>query len=141
MILEDSDMAAVLQDLEGAVQRLESAQGIRPAALQNLALPADAPEVGLLEELLNSATHETASSLAFLLQDIRALLRKIAARQRFPCFTVRQIERITEQGWSTPLVEELHRELPSLSLPELSALVKQLCAEWSKIPRIADNPQ
>ncbi|HSD39664.1 MAG TPA: hypothetical protein VLC92_19320 [Rhodocyclaceae bacterium] len=124
----------VVQDIKTAVALLESAERWWPSVMQIANQTSQGPEASQLEDLLHRATHETSNSLAFLVQDIEALLALSRVRQKFAVFTPNQFDRIVEKGWSTGLVQELHQELPSISLSELSAQIKHLLAEWSGLP-------
>jgi hypothetical protein len=126
----------VLQDVKAAIALLESAERAWPNALRAAFPNAESPEASHAEELLHCATHETSNALAFLVQDIEALLARGRVRQKFAFFVPTQFQRIVERGWSTGLVQELHQELPWISLPELSAQIKHLCAEWASLPNV-----
>jgi hypothetical protein len=101
-------------------------------ALQAELADVEEPEATRLDELLHMATHESASALAFLLQDIEGVLSRVRVRRKFAMFTRSQFDRIIERGWSTGLAREMRKELPALSLAELSAQIKRLCEEWGR---------
>jgi hypothetical protein len=88
-----------------------------------------------LEERLHVVTHETCSNFGFALADIRGLLARLNLRRKYAVFDREHFQRIAEQGWSIPVVSELHQRYPSLSLRELSALVKGLSQEWGLLPK------
>jgi hypothetical protein len=127
----------VMKDLHAVVELLDVAEQAWPEALRVKLAGSGVPELSELEELLHCATHETASSLAFLVHDIEALLARVEVRKKFALFTHEQFDRIVLQGWSLSLVQDLHSELPSSSLSELSGQVSRLCLEWEGLPSVS----
>ena len=130
-------LTTLLQDLRTAASLLEVAERDWPDALRAELPDEEMPEVSQVEELLHVATHETASALAMTLQDIDALLQRVQLRRRFAIFSGEQFDRIVREGWSTRLAAELRGEIPSISLAEISAHVRQLCTDWGRLPRVA----
>ncbi|MCL2310262.1 MAG: hypothetical protein FWC42_08340 [Proteobacteria bacterium] len=135
MSSENRPIGEVVNNIKAAIKLLESAEHEWPNAMQDV--PQAIPEASQLEELLHCATHETSSTLAFLVRDIETLFARIRIRQEFAVFATDQVNRIVESGWSVGLVQEIHQQLPALSLPELSAQIKRLCSEWSDLPKVA----
>lgn len=129
----------VISLIEEAAELLGNAEHEYERAIQDANLPQDAPEIATLEEHLHVATHETGNALGFALQDIKGLLARLDLRRKYAVFALEHVQRITEQGWSTPFVYELHQHYSSLSLPELSALVKGLSEEWSLLPKLSSK--
>jgi hypothetical protein len=134
-------LAEILASIEQAVALLSSAERAWPGAVESESasaafVGAAAPEVPAIEELLHVATHETANTLALTLQDIQSLLARLRIRAKYKMFSHEQFDKIASRGWSTSLVSELHKQHPEISLVELSALVKGLCAQWGRLPRV-----
>ena len=126
----------ILRDIKAAMALLGSAECTWEDVLQAAIPDQTSPEALLIEDLLHSATHKTFSQLAFIVHDVQALLERNRVRQKFSMFTLRQFQRILEQGWSTKLAQELHREFPLLGLAELSSQIKHLCTEWENLPKV-----
>lgn len=132
--------------LHEVIERLEQAQALLEAAGASYVDAFMAETSGLasldrerLEELLQIATHETATSLGFTLQDIRTLRQRLAVRRRYAIFTEPEFEKIILRGWSTRLVKELHESMAPGSAPDLkalSALVRALEQDWQSIPAL-----
>lgn len=132
-----SSFSEVISLIEEAARLLGNAEHQCGRAIREAGLPENAPELAALEERLHMATHETCSALGFALHDIQGLLARLDLRKKYAVFALEHFQRIAEQGWSTPLVHELHQSYSSLSLPELSALVKSLSEEWSLLPKLS----
>jgi hypothetical protein len=130
-------VAGILDDLKAAASLLDAAQYDWPGALQAELPNEDAPEVPRIEDLLHSATHETAGTLAMTIRDIEALLQRVELRRKFAIFSAEQFGRIVREGWSTRLAAELHPQIPSTTLAELSTRIKQLCTDWESLPPVA----
>jgi hypothetical protein len=128
-------MVGIVGQLRAAIAQLESAERAWPKALDAAHSRSEPPEIAKMEELLHSATHETASELAFTLWHLESLLLRVSLRDRFKIFTASQFDRVVQQGWSTALVQELAKEHPSVSLIEFSELIKELWSEWQRLPR------
>jgi len=141
-----ASLAEIIALIEKAVALLSSAEGAWPQAVEDelvgtaligaAFVGTAAPEVPAIEELLHVATHETASALSFTLQDIQSLLARLSIRAKYKMFSNERFDKIVSRGWSTSLVSELHKQHPEISLAELSALVKSLCADWGRLPRV-----
>jgi len=132
-------LSDLLERLKGVVASLESIAGSWPEALRAELPSLPQPEATRLEELLDLASHETAGTLAFVLHDIEGLLERARLRAKFDLFTSEQIDRIVSQGGSLALLQDLHSEIPSLTLPELSARVQELAEAWGRLPRVHEK--
>jgi hypothetical protein len=130
----NQSIGEVVKSIKAALKLLESAEHEWPSSMQ--VIPQAVPEVSQLEELFHCATHETSSTLAFLVHDIETLLARIHVRQKFAIFTPSQFNLIVDSGWSTGLIQELHQQLPAYDLLELSAQIKHLCSDWSTLPNV-----
>ena len=89
------------------------------------------------EEVLEGATHETASSLGLYLHDIKTLLPQIELRKEYPQLTNKEFSRIVSEEWSISLVKETQEKLKSrsqLELAEASELIKEIQHKGSKLP-------
>lgn len=128
-----TDIMALLEQARGLLAKAESAW---PAALANEAAGRPLPEAALLEELMHQCSHETASALALSLADIQTLVARIRLRQRYRMFALEMFESIVSSGWSAALAAELQRKMPEFTLGEVSELVKNLYAEWTRLPRL-----
>ncbi len=133
MSTPSSSLSEVISLIAEAAKLLGDAEHKYERTIQDAHLPHDAPEVSTLEDHLHIVTHETSNTLALAVQHLEGLLRRLDLRRKYEVFALEHFQRITEQGWSTPLVHELHQHHPSLSLSELSALVKGLSEEWSHL--------
>ncbi|MGJ7575101.1 hypothetical protein ACSFBX_31595 [Variovorax sp. RB2P76] len=94
------------------------------------------PEMNEIEGRLHVVTHETLTNLHFHIRDIKILAARASIREKYPIFNTVQFNRIVSEGWSTNMVRELHGLHPEVPLAELSAMVKQLGAEWSTLPKV-----
>jgi hypothetical protein len=93
--------------IDSVVDQLTDAMRRVSAAAPEQELDGAAPDVVTLNELISVATHETASTIAFLLGDIRALQSRLRLREAFAEFTDDQFDIIVSQGWSLDLVNVL----------------------------------
>lgn len=122
--------------IEKAIGLLTDAEGEWSNAVESEFEGAKTREILAIEELLHVATHETASTLAFAVQDLHSLLARLDVRAKYKMFSGEQFDRIVSQGWSTSFVKELHKQHPNTSLVELSVLVKEICAEWGRLRKV-----
>jgi hypothetical protein len=136
MSAQSSSLPEVISLIEGAATILGNAECKWERALRDANLPQDAPEFAALEERLHVVTHENRSVLELSLLEIEGLIARLNLRRKYAVFDFDRFQRITEHGWSTPLVYELHQRYSSLSLHELSALIKGLSKEWGLLPRL-----
>ncbi len=136
MPAELEGMAGLLMSIERAVAELVSAERQWFRLVEPGLDRIDMPEAAPLEDLLQAVTHETAGTLQLALQDIRGLLGRMALRSKYRVFDTGRFDRIVAEGWSTGLVRELRQEHPDKTLSELSELVKALCTEWGRLPRV-----
>ncbi len=92
----------------------------------------------ILEEAIHQATHEIESSLGFAVSDLSLLNNKIQCRLRYSIFTDQEFDKITTT-WSVSLVDQIHKIVAlrqSISLKEVSDIIKRLIKEWSEIGEI-----
>lgn len=99
----------------------------------------DTPESVALDNLLLAATHETASQLGFLLQDIMALRARLALMSAWPQFDRREQLQIGEQGWSLALLQQLHQSRAAQTLDSLSREIKAFHCAWQALPALRLN--
>jgi hypothetical protein len=88
------------------------------------------------EEVLEGATHGTASSLGLYLHEIETLLPHTELRQKYLQLTNDEFEAIINQEWSLALVKQIHAQLQGrerLELEEVSELIKEIQHEQSKL--------
>lgn len=130
----NSSLAAVLQTIAKASALLSQAEAEWPEAFAVTPMLDSAPEAGAIEDLLQAATHETVTTLAFTQRELETLLARLAVRQRYAVLNRNQFDLIVNNGWSTKLVYQLHQELPSIPLLELATMLKQVSEEWAKLP-------
>ena len=138
---EVEGMAELLVSIERAAAELVSAERQWFRTVEPRLDRIDLPEARPLEDLLQAVTHETAGTLQLALQDIKGLLARMALRSKYRLFDSRQFNRIVAQGWSTGLVRQLRPAHPDKTLSELSELVKALCIEWGRLPRVLFQAQ
>jgi hypothetical protein len=140
MTSQTPSLAEAIALIESAAALLAKAESLWPKAIDGAFPAPPPPEAALIEELLHVATHETGNTLGFMLQDMKHLLMRVALRAKYPMFDARQIDEIVQRGWSTGFIHELHASHSSMSLAELSALVKSLCTEWGRLPSVSCAP-
>lgn len=131
-----TSLSEIVDLIEKARNLLAQAECLWPDILEQELGASNLPEVTVVEELLHMATHEEASTLAFAIQDIETLLARVAVKSKYRVFDSQQFQYIVSSGWSTRLANELHEQIPQISLPELSALIKDMCAEWNGLPKV-----
>src|SRR5438132_2200119 len=90
----------IVQQIEAASHLLIGVQYSWDEALAQESGSQSSKDVDRLEELLEVATHETSSSLGFLLQDIRTLRQRIKIRRAHCVFSDDEFKRIIQEGWS-----------------------------------------
>jgi hypothetical protein len=131
---QHTSLAEIIALLERAASLLASADHTWWEAAERELGGIDAPEVAEIKERLHSATHEAGTQLEGDIWDIRQLLARLDVRARYEMFSNEQFAHIVSHGWSTALVYAIRGQHPDLSLAELSALVKRVCADWGKRP-------
>ena len=95
-----------------------------------------ASDVVTLNELISAATHETASTMSFLLADIRALRSRLRLRETFAEFTDDQFDTIVNHGWSLSLVNDICRAATVSTSDEkmVSRRIHDLLAAYNALP-------
>ncbi|NLR75592.1 hypothetical protein [Leeia aquatica] len=129
-----STTEALLARLQAITDELQHCSHAYPELFP--ACNTETPEGIALDNLLLAATHETASQLSFLLQDIHGLHARLALMAARPQFTRHEQVMIGEQGWSLPLLQVLHQSRPTQALDELSQQVKAFHATWQALPKL-----
>ena len=88
------------------------------------------------EEILEGATHETASSLGLYVHEIKTLLPRIELRRKYLQLTNAEFETIANQEWSLSLVKQIHEQLQSrerIELTEASDIIKEIQHAWANL--------
>lgn len=132
----NKSLPEVLALLRQAGALLRQAECAWPEALESAGFAA-MPETPILEDFLHRATHEADTELGFIVQDIERLLERIEIRRAYAIFDRDALDRIVACGWSTTLVREIHEAHPTIPLAELSRLIKDLCARWGQLEKVA----
>lgn len=128
------DLSEVLGYVREAARLLERADGVSPDAIEQAAIGAYSREATRIENLFHEATHETGNALAFMVHEIEVLLQRVGVKKKYSMFSNEEFDHVVLVGWSTTLIHELHKAHSSYTLSDLSALVKNLCNEWSALP-------
>jgi hypothetical protein len=134
-----SSLEEVIENLRAAIKLLGAAEQQWPDALRTAS--ADIPEFGEVEERLHYSRLKVTDNLAFLAQDIEALLARVRVRRKYASFNMHHFKRVVQEGWSLSLLQDLQRAHPGTSLLELSNRMKQLREEWGCLPYVIHSKQ
>jgi hypothetical protein len=123
--------------IDRLVDQLTEAMHCVSAAQPDQEIDGAAPDVYLLNDLIAAATHETASTIGFLLADIRALQARLRLREAFAEFTDDQFDTIVKQGWSLDLVGRICGTAAASGCDKktVSHRIRELVAAYSALPR------
>lgn len=133
----ESALHKVIELVTHANELLSEAEGIFYSELAGAFGNESFTPATRFEEVLEGATHETASSLGLYLHNIKTLLPQIELRKEYPQLTNKEFSRIVSEEWSVSLVKETQEKLKSksqLELAEASELIKEIQHKWSKFP-------
>lgn len=87
-----------------------------------------------MQQILQQATHELATTLALTAQELAILQQRAALRARHPMFNVAQCDALLTQGWSLALGQQLQRELPGAGLRDIAVAAQRLQADAASLP-------
>jgi hypothetical protein len=123
--------------IDRLVDQLTEAMHCVSAAQPDQEIDGAAPDVYLLNDLIAAATHETASTIGFLLADIRAVQARLRLREAFAEFTDDQFDTIVKQGWSLDLVGRICDTAAASGWDKktVSHRIRELEAAYSALPR------
>jgi hypothetical protein len=123
------DFLAQLLDLERKLDALDDFSTALATACDGHAFAGQQKLAVALENLVTTATHETASTLGFYRGDIERMVNLIALRERYPEFSADELAEILD-GHPTPAFKQ--HLLPRFNnAPALLARLDTLRRDWN----------
>ncbi|MFO1494914.1 MAG: hypothetical protein U1F26_09655 [Lysobacterales bacterium] len=124
----------LLDTLRAAGELLTDAEALARERVAALHQHLSTVELARMQQILQQATHELATTLALTAQELAILQQRAALRARHPMFNVAQCDALLTQGWSLALGQQLQRELPGAGLRDIAVAAQRLQADAASLP-------